>query len=60
MALARRDKRADAADAHQLTLIGKLAQGAWAVAGAATFVKLYFLPVKRHALPEQMRVAPSW
>jgi len=41
-------------------LIGKLQQAGWAVAGAATFVRLYLLPVKQHALPAQVRVAPAW
>jgi magnesium-protoporphyrin IX monomethyl ester (oxidative) cyclase len=41
-------------------LVGKLQQAGWAVAGAATFVRLYCLPVKRHALPTEMRVAPAW
>ncbi|HRD95679.1 MAG TPA: magnesium-protoporphyrin IX monomethyl ester (oxidative) cyclase [Rubrivivax sp.] len=41
-------------------LIGKLQQAGWAVAGAATFARLYGLPVKRHALPTQVRVAPAW
>jgi magnesium-protoporphyrin IX monomethyl ester (oxidative) cyclase len=41
-------------------LIGKLRQGAWALAGVATFARLYLLPVKRHALPEQLRMAPAW
>jgi magnesium-protoporphyrin IX monomethyl ester (oxidative) cyclase len=41
-------------------LIGKLRQAACAVAGVATFARLYLLPVKHHALPEQLRVAPAW
>jgi magnesium-protoporphyrin IX monomethyl ester (oxidative) cyclase len=41
-------------------LVGKLQQAGWAVAGAATFVRLYCLPVKRHALPAEMRIAPAW
>jgi magnesium-protoporphyrin IX monomethyl ester (oxidative) cyclase len=41
-------------------LLGKLQQAGWAVAGAATFARLYCLPVKRHALPAEMRVAPAW
>jgi len=41
-------------------LAGKLQQAAWAMAGAATFARLYCLPVKRHALPAEMRVAPAW
>jgi magnesium-protoporphyrin IX monomethyl ester (oxidative) cyclase len=41
-------------------IIGKLKQAGWALAGVATFAKLYFFPVKHHALPEQVRVAPTW
>jgi magnesium-protoporphyrin IX monomethyl ester (oxidative) cyclase len=51
--------RIDAAKA-QGGVIGKLRQAAWAVAGAATFARLYLLPVHRHALPAQVRVAPAW
>jgi magnesium-protoporphyrin IX monomethyl ester (oxidative) cyclase len=35
-------------------------RGALAAAGAAVFARLYLLPVKRHALPQQVRVAPAW
>ena len=52
-------QRMDAAKA-QGGLVGKLKQGALAVAGFATFARLYFLPVQRHALPEQVRMAPAW
>ncbi len=41
-------------------LIGKLKQGALAIAGVATFARLYMLPVKRHDLPQQVRMAPAW
>jgi magnesium-protoporphyrin IX monomethyl ester (oxidative) cyclase len=41
-------------------IVGKLKQGVWALAGAATFARLYMLPVHRHALPAQVRVAPAW
>ena len=34
--------------------------GALAVAGLLTFARLYVLPVKRHDLPVQVRVAPAW
>jgi magnesium-protoporphyrin IX monomethyl ester (oxidative) cyclase len=40
--------------------LGLAKRAVWSVAGAATFAKLYFLPVKRHALPAQVRVAPAW
>jgi magnesium-protoporphyrin IX monomethyl ester (oxidative) cyclase len=41
-------------------LAGYLKQGLWAVAGVSTFARLYLLPVKRHALPLQPRMAPVW
>jgi magnesium-protoporphyrin IX monomethyl ester (oxidative) cyclase len=41
--------------------VGGLVQRArWALVGVGNFVKLYCLPVKRHELPAQMRVAPAW
>jgi magnesium-protoporphyrin IX monomethyl ester (oxidative) cyclase len=39
---------------------GAIKQGFWAVAGVVTFARLYLLPVKRHALPAQTRMAPAW
>jgi hypothetical protein len=41
-------------------IVGRLQQAAAAVSGAINFVRLYFHPVKRHDLPAQIRVAPSW
>jgi magnesium-protoporphyrin IX monomethyl ester (oxidative) cyclase len=41
-------------------LFGRLAQGGIAVAAAATFARLYLLPVRRHELPQQVRMAPAW
>lgn len=41
-------------------LVGKLQQAAAAVSGAVTFARLYLHPVKKHALPQQIRVAPAW
>jgi magnesium-protoporphyrin IX monomethyl ester (oxidative) cyclase len=49
----------DAAKA-QGGVIGKLKQAGWALAGAAAFARLYLLPVNRHTLPAQVRVAPAW
>ncbi len=31
-----------------------------ALSGVATFARLYFLPVRRHALPERIRMQPAW
>lgn len=39
---------------------GRLAQAGLALQGALTFARLYLLPVKRHALPAQVRMAPAW
>jgi magnesium-protoporphyrin IX monomethyl ester (oxidative) cyclase len=39
---------------------GLVKQGACAAAAALTFARLYFFPVKRHALPQQMRMQPAW
>jgi magnesium-protoporphyrin IX monomethyl ester (oxidative) cyclase len=41
-------------------IIGLVKQGAHAALAAATFARLYFFPVKRHALPQEMRVVPAW
>ena len=41
-------------------LVGKLQQAGWALAGAATFARLYLLPVQNHELPAQVRMAPAW
>jgi magnesium-protoporphyrin IX monomethyl ester (oxidative) cyclase len=49
----------DAAKA-QGGVLGKIKQAGWALAGAATFARLYLLPVHKHDLPAQVRVAPAW
>ena len=41
-------------------LFGRLAQAGWAVAGAAAFARLYFVPVKDNELPAQVRLSPAW
>ncbi|MFN7643011.1 MAG: magnesium-protoporphyrin IX monomethyl ester (oxidative) cyclase [Burkholderiales bacterium] len=41
-------------------VVGAIKRAACAVGAAATFARLYVLPVKRNALPEQVRVAPAW
>ena len=41
-------------------LMGLLGRAAAVTTAAATFVRLYLLPVQRHALPQQVRVAPAW
>ena len=52
-------QRVDAAKARG-GVVGRLQQGWCAVQGVATFARLYFLPMKQHALPAQVRVAPAW
>ena len=41
-------------------IVGRLQQAGAALSGAATFVRLFLHPVKRHELPAQIRVAPVW
>mgnify|MGYP006192098335 CR=1 FL=1 len=39
---------------------GKLKGAALGVAGAATFLRLYMLPVISNELPNEVRLAPAW
>ncbi len=41
-------------------ILGRLRQAGLAVAAAATFARLYLLPVKPNELPRQARLAPAW
>jgi len=41
-------------------VLGLVRQAGWAAVGAATFARLYLLPVNRHELPAEIRVAPAW
>ena len=41
-------------------LLGMVKRGMWATTGLITFARLYLLPVKSHALPAELRVAPVW
>jgi magnesium-protoporphyrin IX monomethyl ester (oxidative) cyclase len=41
-------------------IVGGLRRAWLGAAAAATFAKLYLLPVHRHELPEQVRLAPAW
>jgi magnesium-protoporphyrin IX monomethyl ester (oxidative) cyclase len=41
-------------------LVGRAKQAFWAAAGALTFVKMYFIPVKLHALPNTVKMVPAW
>jgi magnesium-protoporphyrin IX monomethyl ester (oxidative) cyclase len=41
-------------------LLGRLRQAGCAVAAAATFARLYLLPVQHNELPQQARLAPAW
>lgn len=40
--------------------LGGLKRAGLAMAGAATFVRLYFLPVRSNEAPQQVRLAPGW
>ncbi len=51
--------RADAGKAAG-GIVGNLQKAFWSVAGAAVFVRMYFIPVKSHALPASARLVPSW
>ena len=51
--------RAEAAKAKG-GLRGGLQLAGCAVAAAATFAELYFLPTRSNALPRQVRLAPAW
>jgi magnesium-protoporphyrin IX monomethyl ester (oxidative) cyclase len=51
--------RLTAARAHG-GLRGTLTQAWCALQGVVTFARLYLLPVKRHSLPEKIRVALAW
>jgi len=41
-------------------LVGRLQQAAWSMAGVTAFARLYFLPTRAKALPDQVRMAPAW
>ena len=41
-------------------VVGKFTQVRLAIAGLATFARLYFLPVQRHDLPTQVRMQAAW
>jgi magnesium-protoporphyrin IX monomethyl ester (oxidative) cyclase len=49
----------DAAKA-QGGIVGAVKRAGWAMAGVAAFARLYLLPVNRHELPQDVRVAPAW
>ena len=51
--------RIDAAKA-QGGVLGFIKRAGWAVVGVATFARLYTLPMLRHELPADVRVAPAW
>jgi magnesium-protoporphyrin IX monomethyl ester (oxidative) cyclase len=41
-------------------VVGLLQRARWALTAAGTFATLYVMPVHRHDLPADMRVAPAW
>jgi magnesium-protoporphyrin IX monomethyl ester (oxidative) cyclase len=52
--------RAVEAAKRQGGFFGALKRVGLGLSAAATFVRLYCLPVERHDLPEQVRMAPAW
>jgi magnesium-protoporphyrin IX monomethyl ester (oxidative) cyclase len=56
----RRIATASAAARSQGGLVGGIKRIACATAAAATLLRLYLLPVQRHELPAQVRMAPAW
>ncbi len=50
----------DAQAKKQGGLLGGLKHGWCVLQAAATFARLYFVPVKHHDLPKEMRVQPTW
>jgi magnesium-protoporphyrin IX monomethyl ester (oxidative) cyclase len=51
---------AGAAAAARGGIAGRLAQAGWAIAGAAAFARLFFVPVIHNDAPEQVRLSPAW
>ena len=51
---------ASTAAREQGGLIGRIKRAGLAARGALVFARLYFLPTRANALPEQVRVAPAW
>ena len=41
-------------------LVGNVKRAGLAIAGVATFARLFFLPVQHHALPADIRMQPAW
>jgi magnesium-protoporphyrin IX monomethyl ester (oxidative) cyclase len=56
----RRIADSSAAAAARGGMVGALTRIALAGAAALTFARLYLLPVRRHTLPAQVRMAPAW
>jgi magnesium-protoporphyrin IX monomethyl ester (oxidative) cyclase len=56
----RRIAVASAAAKSRGGVIGGLQRVGLGLAAAATFLRLYVLPVQRHDLPAQVRMAPAW
>ncbi len=41
-------------------VLGALKRGIFGLQAASLFVRLYLLPGKRHELPQEVRLAPTW
>lgn len=60
--LARLYRLAAAMEEHKRRggIVGGLRRAGCAIAGAATFARLYLLPPRRHELPSAVRLQPAW
>ena len=41
-------------------MLGALTRAGCAIGAAATFARLYLIPVKPNEIPQDARVAPAW
>jgi magnesium-protoporphyrin IX monomethyl ester (oxidative) cyclase len=41
-------------------VVGQMQRAWWGAHAAITFGRMYLLPVKSHALPQQIRLQPAW
>ena len=56
----RRITEAKRAARTQGGIAGKVRNAGLTLAAGATFLRLYLLPVRNNALPQQVRLAPAW
>jgi magnesium-protoporphyrin IX monomethyl ester (oxidative) cyclase len=56
----RRIAQASAAAAERGGIVGRVRRLGLGARAALTFAGLYLLPVNRHQMPDQVRLAPAW